>query len=64
MQDNKRYTVYIERDAFADREKYPDGVAWCSGIMDDEGELIDGQGDIASYNEARELLLATLERLI
>lgn len=59
-----RYTIYIERDQFADPQKYPDGVAWRSGIIDaDTGEEIDGEGDIATFEEARQLALDTLARL-
>lgn len=58
-----RYIIYIERDPFADPEKYPDGVAYMSGIVD-EDEDIDGNGDIATYEEARELALSTLARLM
>lgn len=62
--DNQEYTIYIERDPFADPEQYPDGAAWRSGIKDSEGVEIDGQGDIATYDEARDLAMSTLDRLI
>ena len=59
-----RYTIYIERDQFPDPERYPDGIAWRSGIIDaDTGEEIDGEGDIATYEEARDLAINTLTRL-
>lgn len=58
-----RYTIYIERDQFADPERYPDGVAYRSGILDESGEEIDGEGDIATFEEARALCLDTLARL-
>lgn len=60
-----RYIIYIERDDFADPQRYPDGIAWRSGILDaDKGEEpIDGSGDIATYAEARDLALSTLARL-
>lgn len=63
--DQTRYTIYVELDAFPDPEKYPDGIAYRSGVIDQEtGEEIDGQGDIATYEEARQLALSTLEFLI
>jgi len=64
MPQDKTYTVYIQRDPFADPQKYPNGEAWSSGILDINGVQLDGHGDIATYEEARELLLNTLERLV
>lgn len=58
-----QYTIYIERDQFADLQRYPDGIAWRSGIRDENGEEIDGEGDIATYEEARDLAINTLTRL-
>ena len=59
-----RYTVYIERDQFPDPERYPDGIAYRSGIIDtDTGEEIDGEGDIETYARARSLALDTLAAL-
>ncbi len=55
-----KYSIYIERDAFADPQKYPDGVAWRSEIHDENDDEIDGEGDIATYAEARDLVLSTL----
>lgn len=63
MINDMKYTIYIERDIFADPQRYPDGQAWRSGIIDENGEEIDGEGDIATYEEARELALSTLARL-
>lgn len=63
-QDDRRYTIYIERDAFADTEQYPDGIAWRSGILDEKDEEIDGEGDIATYEEAEGLAVSTLLRLL
>lgn len=59
-----RYTIFIEPEQFPDPEKFPDGIAWSSGILDENGELIDGGGDIATYEEAKTLALSTLERLL
>lgn len=60
----KRYTIYIEQDPFADPQKYPDGIAWRSGIIDASGEEIDGEGDLPDYDTAKELMLSTLTRLL
>ena len=59
-----QYTLYIERDPQPDLKLYPDGIAYVSGVLDENGQLIDGEGNIASYEDARELALSTLERLI
>lgn len=58
-----KYTIYIEKDPFRDPQK-PEGTSWRSGILDENGEEIDGEGDIDTYEEARELALNTLARLI
>lgn len=57
-----KYTIYIERDQFTDPKRYPNGIAWRSGIIDDKGEEIDGEGDIATYEEARQLALDIFAR--
>lgn len=62
--ENIKYTIYIERDQFPDPEKYPDGIAWRSGVINELGEEIDGGGDLPTYEEARELVMATLGRLL
>jgi len=64
MEKDVRYTIYIERDQFPDPERYPDGIAWRSGIEDEKGEMIDGEGDLPDYDTARSLVLSTLERLV
>lgn len=61
--DRQQYTLYIERDQAADPQRYPDGIAWRSGILDEKGEEIDGEGDL-SYEQARTLALSTLARLL
>lgn len=58
-----KYTIYIERDQFPDPERYPDGIAWRSGILDENGEEIDGEGDLETFEEAKRLALSTLDRL-
>jgi len=59
-----QYTIYIERDQMPDPKKYPDGIAWRSGIIDaTTGEEIDSEGDIETFDRAKELLLSTIERL-
>lgn len=62
--DSRRYTLYIERDQFADPQRYPDGVAWRSGILDEKGEEVDGEGDLPDYQTAKTLALDTLARLL
>lgn len=63
--ENKRYTIYIELDQFPDPRRYPNGIAYRSGIIDtDTGKELDSQGDIATYDEARDLLLSAISRLI
>lgn len=62
--ENKKYTIYVERDSFPDPQKYPDGVAWRSGILDEKGEELDGGGDFATYEEARDIALGTLGRFL
>lgn len=62
--ESQRYTIFIELDPFADLARYPDGVAYTSGVIDSNGEMVDGQGDIATYEEARELALLTLANLL
>ena len=66
MQEDTRvqYGIFIELDQFADPKRYPNGIAWRSGVLDDEGSEIDGEGDIATYEEARRLALDTLTRLL
>lgn len=60
-----QYTIYIEEDLFADPQRYPDGkVAYRSGVRDANGTEVDGEGDIATFEEARDLALTTLTRLI
>lgn len=59
-----RYTPYVERDEFADPQRYPDGIAWRSGVVDERGHEIDGEGDIATYEEAKRLALDTVARLL
>ena len=59
-----KYTIYIEEDQSPDPQRYPSGIAWRSGILNEEGEEIDGEGDIATYEDARELLLNTITMLI
>lgn len=62
MPTNKRYTIFIEQDDFADPQKHPSGIAWRSGVLDitDGEEVIDQEGDIATYEEAKELALNLL----
>lgn len=55
-----KYTIYIEREQFPDPERYPDGIAWSSGILDENGELVDGEGDIETFARARQLALDAL----
>lgn len=62
--DRVSCTIYIQLEEFADPERYPDGIAWRSGILDDHQNEIDGEGDIATYEEAKTLALNTLERLL
>lgn len=57
-----QYTIYIENDVFADPQLYPDGIAYRSGIMDENGVEIDSEGDLPDYAQARELALSTLSR--
>lgn len=59
-----KYTIYIEQDQFPDPQKYHKGIAWRSGILDEKGEEIDGEGDIASFEEAKGLALSTLSILL
>lgn len=62
--ERSAYIVYVERDQFADPQRFPDGVAWRSGILDENGEEIDGQGDIETREEAVLLAVSTLSRLL
>lgn len=62
--ESRRFTVYVERDQFPDPERYPTGIAWRSGILNELGEEIDGEGDLPDYNTAAGLALGTLSRLL
>lgn len=59
-----KYTILIERDEWADPKRYPSGLAWRSAVLDENGEEMDGEGDIATYEEACMLVLAALHNLI
>lgn len=59
-----KYTIYIEREAFPDPKRYSDGIAWHSGILDEDNNEIDGEGDIATFEEARRLAFSTITRLL
>lgn len=59
-----QYTLYIEQDQFPDPKRYPDGVAYRSGVLDEKGEEIDGEGDLPDYETARTLALNALANLI
>ena len=59
-----RYTLYIERDAFPDPQRYPDGIAYRSGILDEAGDEIDGEGDLPDYETVKSLALGALANLI
>ncbi len=56
-----KYTIYIELDPFADPQRYPDGIAWRSGVLDHEGTEIDGQGDLPDFATAKDLAMSTLD---
>lgn len=60
----QKYTIFAERDMFADPQKYPSGVAWRSGVLDESGVEIDGEGDLPDYATAKELAINTLSRLM
>jgi hypothetical protein len=62
--ESQRYTIYVERDQWPDVQRYPEGIAWRSGILDEDGQEIDGEGDLPDYATARELALSTLSRLL
>lgn len=58
-----KYTIYIEKDQFADLTRYSDGIAWRSGVIDEKGEEVDGEGDLPDFATARGLALSTLTLL-
>lgn len=60
-----QYIIYVERDQFPDPERYPDGTAYRSGILDaDTGEEIDGEGDLPDFETAKSLAMSTLDRML
>lgn len=63
-EERRQYTIYIERDPFADPQKYPDGVAWRSGILDEDNELVDDEGDLPDYETAKDLVMSALAQLL
>lgn len=64
MEKRVQYIVYVEPDPWADPERYPDGIAWRSGILDENGNEIDGEGDLPDYATAKDLAMSTLSRLL
>ncbi len=58
-----RYTVYLEEDQMPDPQKFPNGGAWRSGIIGEDNEEIDGEGDL-TREEAKEKLLSALSNLL
>lgn len=58
------YTVYVEHDCAPDPKRYPNGVAWRSGVLDVDGDEVDGEGDLPDRETARGLALDTLARLL
>ncbi len=61
-----RYLVEIYRDHFTDPESdnaRAGRTSWVSQISEN-GVVIDGHGDIATFQEAKELAMNTLDRLL